>query len=106
MITVTVGRSLADWVETAASLIEDEGWWDGQGSMPLLSDGDPRVCAVSAITRAVGTDYYLSTDIVRAVALILGFTDLAAWNDSQPDGPTVVAALRAAAENMRVSRGR
>lgn len=81
----------------AADYIEEHGWWNGEPG--TYRAGGPK-CAVMAISHCGGGDHWPA---LHRFSKWLGETDermiaVSDWNDAQPDGATVVAALRAAAQ--------
>lgn len=86
----------SDVLLKAAELIERDGWWNGDSAG--ISDGT--TCAYLAIG-------WVASDLnVRDAACMLFWrslrlgidTDIPTWNDAQPNGAVVCAALRAAAK--------
>jgi hypothetical protein len=90
--------SPADVLNQAADLIEREGWWNGQGFMPEGPEPHKR-CAVMAID---DLSYHgdVTEELLDRVRLRLGCQSIADWNDRQPDGATVCAALRECARSL------
>jgi hypothetical protein len=86
----------SDMLLKAAELIERDGWWDGHGDV----DGvDERACAAMAINRVSGDSTSQIAGAARfAFKEFIGDRSIARWNDAQPNGAVVCAALRAAAK--------
>jgi hypothetical protein len=75
----------------AAALIERDGWWDGKGNP------GPTHCAVTAL-RDIGFSEVAYLELKTFLGIV--GEELADWNDSQPDGAHVIAAMRACAEGL------
>ena len=93
----------------AADIMETAGWWNGKD--PRIGRGRMSVCAMIAIAEASeaaasmrpGTTF--RTKLARYAEERLGDvigehrSRIAQWNDRQPSGDVVIAALRKAASN-------
>lgn len=81
----------------AADLIDRCGWWNGEGP-----EGD-RHCAAMAIAAVTECGPVGDAACVAASDAFNRFIkepDMARWNDRQPNGEAVIAALRACADSL------
>lgn len=79
----------------AADLIEQKGWWNGEGAQ------GGNHCVITAIAEVTPyTEQHAPVQI--AFERRLGLLDFASpsWNDQQPNGEVVVEALRTAAYKL------
>jgi hypothetical protein len=86
----------------AADLIERDGWWNGQGQTPIAGGGGP-LCAVMALDEVLARDATAPIDeTFDALDAFIGIGEgwIEDWNDRQPNGATVCAALRACAKSL------
>lgn len=88
--------TISDTLNKAADLIETAGWWDGNSTYRGTAH-----CAATAIVEIADRDdlYDADTSTILFLERHLGIWDIAKWNDAQLEGPTVVAALREAAQH-------
>lgn len=92
-------KTVADVLLHAARLIEEHGWWNGEMTKQALTGH----CALTAIDDA-GGDWRIANQGWDALTAHLGLRDhddIPDWNDRQPNGAAVTAALRAAAQAAR-----
>jgi hypothetical protein len=88
--------SPADVLNQAADLIERDGWWNGKGEVP--EDGPAcALMAINGVCRRAEDPFEVASNAMRK---FIGNSQLANWNDAQPDGATVCAALRACARSL------
>jgi hypothetical protein len=88
----------------AADLIEKHGWWNG-GPIENIKSNNNVNCPVTAIL-AVCRDSNVVLKANDLLALALPLTTeirtvrrISKWNDSQPNGETVIAKLREVARS-------
>lgn len=94
LVTDYVAKPLTDAevLRRAADLIERSTWYNGKNT--------GEICALLAIRSAAGNARRFSC--ARHIFIKhIGISEfqVPSWNDAQPDGATVCAALRAAAES-------
>lgn len=91
-------EEIANRLDEAGELIKTHGWWNGTGIPDLC------FCAVTAISRvcrvglSISLDYY---PVLKALRIDLSEVSIADWNDKQPNGQAVIAALHGAATRLR-----
>ncbi len=85
----------------AATLIETEGWYAGA---MRLEEQPGRYCAATAIRKLDYENFGKNRDYFEDFVGIDHAT-IAWWNDVQPNGGVVIAALRQAADKAELEEG-
>lgn len=87
-------EEIANRLDEAGELIKTHGWWNGKL-------GGPGYCAVTAISTVSPWQPLAVEQVFSALRRDLSEKCIPVWNDKQPDGQTVIAALHGAATRLR-----